>query len=80
MTVTFVSPYLSLLCVGTYWRHAFINTIINTTIEVFEEPITEYQTENTAYKHIISFNMPLSLKCQWHFKVLMSTKSVIKTL
>jgi len=59
MTVTFVSPYLSLLCVGRYWRHVFINTIINTTREVFKEPITEYQTENTACKHTISFNMPL---------------------
>jgi len=36
--------------------------MINTTRKVFEEPITEYQTENTAYKNtIFPFSMPLSL-------------------
>jgi hypothetical protein len=62
MTITFVLPYLSLLYVKTYWRLVFVNTIINTTRKVFEEPIIEYQTENTAYKHtILPFNMPLPL-------------------
>jgi hypothetical protein len=48
MTMTLVLPYLSLLYVKTYRRRVFINTILNTTKKVFEEPITEYQNENTA--------------------------------